>query len=126
MSGHSTGESGSVVLDTRRRRTREEREAIVAELKVPGVKVSAVARRHGLSPSLLFRWRREAAVQAGRLVARTEGFLPVLVAAGGSPSTPKAGSGIIEIELSGGVRIRVDASFDATALARAIDILARR
>jgi transposase len=126
MSGHSREESGSVVLDTRRRRTREEREAIVAELKAPGVKVSAVARRHGLSPSLLFRWRREAAQQAGRLAARTEGFLPVVVAAGRNPSTPKTGCGIIEIELSGGVRIRVDAWFDAAALERAIDILARR
>jgi transposase-like protein len=85
MSGHSTEESGSVVLDTRRRRTREEREAILAELRAPGVKVSAVARRHGLSPSLLFRWRREAARQAERLVARTEGFLPVVLAASGEP-----------------------------------------
>src|ERR1044072_3441995 len=28
------------------------------ELKRPGVSVSYVARRHGLSPSLVFRWRQ--------------------------------------------------------------------
>jgi transposase len=31
--------------------------AVVAELQ-PGMSISYVARRHGLSPSLVFRWRR--------------------------------------------------------------------
>ena len=32
--------------------------AVVAETMQPGVSISYVARRHGLSPSLVFRWRR--------------------------------------------------------------------
>src|SRR5215471_14279637 len=32
--------------------------AVVAETMQPGMSISYVARRHGLSPSLLFRWRR--------------------------------------------------------------------
>jgi transposase len=32
--------------------------AIVAETMRPGLSISYVARRHGLSPSLVFRWRR--------------------------------------------------------------------
>jgi len=32
--------------------------AIVAETMQPGMSISYVARQHGLSPSLVFRWRR--------------------------------------------------------------------
>jgi transposase-like protein len=32
--------------------------AVAAETMQPGMSISYVARRHGLSPSLLFRWRR--------------------------------------------------------------------
>ena len=35
-------------------------------------------------------------------------------------------SGLIEISLGGGKRVRVDASFDAAALARVLDVLERR
>jgi transposase len=31
---------------------------VVAETMQPGMSISYVARRHGLSPSLVFRWRR--------------------------------------------------------------------
>lgn len=42
----------------RRRFTTEQKLAIVAELMQPGMSMSYVARQHGLSPSLVFRWRR--------------------------------------------------------------------
>jgi transposase len=42
----------------RRRFTTEQKLAIVAETMQPGMSISYVARRHGLSPSLAFRWRR--------------------------------------------------------------------
>lgn len=42
----------------RRRFTTEQKMAIIAETMQPGVSMSYVARRHGLSPSLVFRWRR--------------------------------------------------------------------
>src|SRR6516225_5020451 len=42
----------------RRRFSAEEKRQLVAETMVPGSSVSLVARRHGLSSSLLFRWRR--------------------------------------------------------------------
>lgn len=44
----------------RRRWSREGKAAIVVESLEPGVSVSEVARRHGLSPQQLFAWRREA------------------------------------------------------------------
>jgi transposase len=42
----------------RRRFTTEQKLAIVAETMQPGQSISYVARQHGLSPSLVFRWRR--------------------------------------------------------------------
>ena len=42
----------------RRRFTAEEKRRLVAEASEPGSSVSLVARRNGVSSSLLFRWRR--------------------------------------------------------------------
>lgn len=42
----------------RRRFTTEQKLAVVAETMQPGMSISYVAPRHGLSPSLVFRWRR--------------------------------------------------------------------
>jgi transposase len=42
----------------RRRFTTEQKLAIVSETMQPGMSISYVARRHALSPSLVFRWRR--------------------------------------------------------------------
>jgi transposase len=42
----------------RRRFTTEQKLAVVAETMPPEMSIGYVARRHGLSPSLVFRWRR--------------------------------------------------------------------
>src|ERR1700760_256040 len=42
----------------RRRFTTEQKLAVVAETMQPGLSISYVARRHGLSPRPVFRWRR--------------------------------------------------------------------
>jgi transposase-like protein len=43
----------------RRQFSEEEKSAMVAETEVPGATVSAVARRHGVVTSMLFRWRSQ-------------------------------------------------------------------
>jgi len=128
MSGHSTDERAeAVILDTRRRRTLAEKEALVAELKVSGATVSAVARRHNVAASLLFRWRKELSGAGGQTPASLTGFVPVVLGSSGPAREGKtalaSGSGIIEIELAGGRRVRVDGSVDVAALRRVIDIL---
>jgi len=50
-----------------RRFTAEQKIEILREADQPGVTVSAVCRRHGMSPSLLYRWR--AVAQGGSAVA---------------------------------------------------------
>jgi transposase len=46
------------VVARRRRFTTEQKLSVVNETLQPGMSISYVARRHGLSPSLVFRWRR--------------------------------------------------------------------
>lgn len=64
----SSGPRPEILGPERRRRwSREQKAAIVAETYEPGVSVSAVARRHGIAPSQLFQWRRLA--ESGALEA---------------------------------------------------------
>lgn len=120
------------VLGTeRRRRWRyEEKARIIEETAQPGVVVCDVARRHGISQSLLFTWRRLA--RQGRLGGDAgPHLLPVEIVP--TPSDEVAATlrtrgkpGVIEIDLGGGRRVRVDRDVDAEALRRVLDVLGRR
>ena len=44
----------------RRAYTADEKRRIVEETRVPGQSVSSVSRRFGVSPSMVFKWRRQA------------------------------------------------------------------
>lgn len=66
-------------VQRRRRWTIQEKLAIIEEADNPAISVSAVARKHGISPSQLFAWRKLAedgkfsAVKAGEeVVAASE------------------------------------------------------
>src|SRR6185312_13791076 len=55
-----TKERVEVITSVQRRRrwSAEEKVAIVQETYSPGMSVSLVARRHGVAPNMVFRWRR--------------------------------------------------------------------
>ena len=125
-------------VERRRRWSPDEKMRLVEETLVPGAKVSEVARRNGVSASLLFTWRRQSrAMEAPALprfaAVQIAGPVPVAEPARPPseelphprPATSSRG-GLIEISLGGGKRVRVDASFDAAALARVLDVLERR
>ena len=57
----------------RRRFSTDLKLAVVAETMQPGMSISYVARRHGLSPSLVFRWRRLMS-EGGREAVRSGAF----------------------------------------------------
>ena len=61
----------------RRRWSSDERARILEETLAPGAVVSAVARRHGLTPQQLFTWRREARKRL-EAEARTA-FVPAVI-----------------------------------------------
>jgi transposase len=88
----------------------EQKRQIVAESFESGETVSAVARRHGLTPQQLFGWRRWAA--RGRPEDGVAAFTPVIVDAA-SPIT--SGHPVIEIVM-GTVAVRVGCGVDAAML----------
>ncbi|MBV9696285.1 MAG: transposase, partial [Gammaproteobacteria bacterium] len=92
---------------------------IVRESLEPGAVVAVVAHRHDLHPKLLHHWRRRARQAASGEV----NFVPVSIAVSSKPSTVVGGT--IEIELGGGVRVRVDANIDEGALGRVLRALGR-
>ena len=55
MSGHGSTDNFTVV-STRRIWSQSEKLLIVSEAVAPGTSICAVARRHNLSSSLLYRW----------------------------------------------------------------------
>jgi transposase len=89
----------------------------VAESLAPDAVVIEVARRHVVRANLLHRWRLQARAGAG---GRT-GFLPVTVAR----EQRRSGHGIIEIELDGVARVRVDGSVEEEAPRRVLRVLGR-
>ena len=125
--------SFDVVAETRRRWTAEERRQIVAESET--APVSVVARRHGVAVSLVFRWRRQAGLSGKRAIVKKSGavFVPVMLAAPSAPEAPPEtprvqapDSGLIEIELAGGRRLRLSGPVDVQTLKRVIAVLEGR
>jgi transposase len=96
----------------RRAWSAEQKNRIVAESYACREAISAVARRHGLTPQQLFAWRRNARRPA-RDDAGHPAFTPVIVDAGAvcSDRVP-----LIEIVI-GAVTIRVAPGIDAATLA---------
>ena len=116
------------IVGERRRRgwSDEDKLRFVAETYEPGASVSAVARRHDLSPGLLFTWRRMAEGRSSR-AAEPITMLPVHVA---EPARPPRGrpprAARMEIGLPGGIKLKVDSGVDPQALAAVIAVLQRR
>ena len=137
MSGHISGDS-IIVVETRRRWTDEERQRAVDDTRLASV--SSVARKHGMAKSLLFRWRKEAGLSRARSDGsgkrrHVEGFVPVRIATMPETSLPHSSSApsasapvmheadTIEIELVGGIKLRVSGTVKSEALRQVIAAL---
>ena len=110
------------VVETGRRRrwTPEAKLRIVMESFEEPRAASATARRHGISGSLLFAWRK--AFREGRLSdAELPGFAPAVIVS--EHPTP---GGRIEVVTRNGHRVIVEGAVDTSALARVLDVLERR
>ena len=57
MSNTAIASVGAAVEGRRRRFTPEQKRSLLAEAAKPGSSVSETARRYGVSPSLLFKWK---------------------------------------------------------------------
>jgi transposase len=125
-------------VERRRRRWSDaDKLRIVAEADEPGAKVAEVARRHEISRSILWTWRKQA--RAGRLtMSDPPGFLPVVVDAVSAMDTaasePSAASlqadaapppdhRAITITLANGTRLEISAALSLPALSCIIGML---
>jgi transposase len=99
----------------RRSWTAEQKAEIVAECNASGASVSAVARRHGLTPQQLFGWRRDARQQAAEAMGGVAAFAPVIVESHlpilPVPQEPR----LIEVAI-GTVTVRVPRGTDSATL----------
>jgi transposase len=109
--------------ERRRRWTTEQKQTIAAQSLVPGVSPTDVARLHGISTGQLYTWRHAlkaaqptAASQAIGRFARVEVAPRPLV----PPDIPARPPDLIEIALSDGTTVRVDARIDPRALRRVL------
>jgi transposase len=128
MSGPSAVPRVEVVATTGRRWTVSERHAFLSEIDRDGVTVSEIARRHGLSPSLLFRWRRQFKKAKAKEPTKP-GFVPLALPAPPPSSNEQAAGSLgdrIEIVLAGGRHLIVGKDVDVAALERVLDVLERR
>ena len=137
MSGHISRDN-IIVVETRRRWTDDERRQAVEETQ--HLPVSVVARKLGMAKSLLFRWRKEAGLAGKRRQAddprgsrRVAAFVPVQIATVPAISLPAASAsapvaheaGSIEIELVGGIKLRVSGTVKPDALRQVVAALMR-
>jgi transposase len=111
------------------------------ESLLPGVSVALVARQHAVNANQIFAWRRQ--YRAGLLEVKeaeaASRLLPVQVAVARSSAgerkahrrrdgaaQERLSAGVIEIEFTGGERVRVHGNVDAATLAQVITVLGQQ
>ena len=108
---------------TRRLWTDEEKRSICLQTTAPGVSVAQVALRYTVNANLIFKWLRDPKYRPKPETGSEDAglrFLPVeIIDARPASDTPVA-QNRIDIELSGGHRMRISGSYDPDALARLI------
>src|SRR3954462_8130903 len=117
----------TVVASTRRSWAAWEKRAIVDEARRTTSSISSVARRHGITPSLLFRWRRELRQQAPSAEPPpAPAFVPLaLPSPAEPPHSPPASGGVVEVGWAGG-RVRIAGPVDRDTIVAVLGILVGR
>ena len=134
--------SASEIITRRRKWSAATKAALLAEVEAEGGKVGVVARRHGISESVIYGWRSADKVAGSQPSPEPVSFVPLGVVGGVGHEMPAllpspepqrptlvragdSGAGAIEIALPNGARISVDAFVNETALARVLRAMKR-
>jgi transposase len=119
-----------MVRRTKRLWRREEKRSICAPVAAPGVLVAQVARRYAVNANIIFKWLRDPryalddvpAVEPSAADAAC--FLSVEVVDrprnDDTPPAPTPAPGMIEIDIAGSHRLRINGAYDPDTLARLI------
>lgn len=141
--GRRSGRNGAVQviarMSVKRAWTTSQKMAILDEAFAPSASVSKVAERHEINTGHVYTWRRlllEGSLAtpkpAAPTFARVDMAPPIMALPGPTPESaattptevePARRSGVIEIELASGIRIRVDGDVNGKALKRVLDAL---
>ena len=126
--------------DRRRSWTLEQKREIVGESLGPELTPTEVAQKYRISTGQLYTWRQQLLAVQGSVSTAAPRFAPVEVAPpplappdprlleSTAPPTPFVAhsEGMIEIQLPGGVLLRVDVHVDGRALRRVLGALSDR
>jgi len=113
---------------TKRLWTDEEKRSICFQAPAPDISVAQVARRYAMNANLIFKWLRgpRFAPEPEAIPEAEPCFLPIQIV-GHAPGDQKAladhvpeTGGMIEIDITGGRRLRIVGAYDPEALARLI------
>lgn len=122
-----------ILGQARRRWSEDEKRTLVAETLVDGQTVNGVARRHNISRSMLFGWRKQYCETLGLAAPASTpiGFTPVAIARSepsepAIPPTAPTGLPLIELEFGRGVRLRISGAVDPDLAAAVMKALPRR
>jgi transposase len=122
-----------ILGEPRRRWSEDEKRALVAKTLVEGETVYGVARRHNISRSMLFSWRKQYGEALSRPAPSSTviGFTPVAVAEPGpstppAPPAPPAAMPLIELEFASGARLRISGAADPNLAAAVMKAMPRR
>ena len=141
---HQASVSAQAATRPRRMRTLEEKRRIVDEALAPGASVAAVARKHGLNANLLFAWCRLHKRGLLDQCRQPAPLLPVKVTTPtvlpdrdsrpakkqttkvSTPTLTRTSSGHVEIDLPGGIAVRVHGHLEPGALEAVLSALRSR
>ena len=124
----------------RRRWSDDEKRMICSQTRVPGVSVAQVGRRYGLNANQIFNWLKNPKFAVDENNAAIESqFLPVEIIDEPVPTAPtldcvqmavpsselqapkiRINSGLIELELTSGHRLRISGDYDPDAIGRLV------
>ncbi|MBO0734119.1 MAG: transposase [Methylocapsa sp.] len=122
-----------ILGQARRHWSEDEKRSLVAETFVAGQTVNAIARRHNISRSMLFGWRKQyrEALKCTAPPTTATGFTPVmitgpeLVTPPASPVSP-AETAFIELEFGRNVRLHISGAIDPDLVTAVMKALPRR
>lgn len=116
-----------IILGKERRRwSVDEKRAIVVETFAPGVVILDIAKRRQISSGQIHTWRKQYRAELGFPApapappsVQPVRFMPLAIAADPAPTT-------IDVELAGGVRVRISGAVGADMVAALVKTLAQR
>ncbi|MGJ5079283.1 IS66-like element accessory protein TnpA [Bradyrhizobium sp. HKCCYLS3013] len=122
MTAAEIGDPAAPLAPVRRFFSDEEKLAIAKEAELPGAKVSAVARKHGIVTGLLFRWRAQFGIAQKKRSRLAHVVLPDdMPAARALRDLVRPPEGMMAVDLQDGRRVFAPAGSDPDAVRAQIE-----